>query len=294
MTNLKPMLACKDASKTRFPLYASPKLDGIRALVKDGVVLSRTLKPIPNRHVQKLFGRAEYEGLDGELIVGEPFGSDVMQRTTSGVMRIEGEPAVTFYVFDRWDLPGEPFLVRYDAIGHASMAWDEACKPLRLEQSLVLTQNQLDEYEAECLASGYEGVMVRDPEGLYKYGRATAKEGYLTKIKRFEDSEAECIGVVELMHNDNAAEKDNLGHTKRSTAIAGKRPAGTLGALKCRTPEGVEFEIGTGFTADQRQLLWDKPELIGRLVKYKHFAITGVKDKPRFPVFLGFRSRLDV
>jgi DNA ligase-1 len=31
---------------------------------------------------------------------------------------------------------------------------------------------------------------------------------------------------------------------------------------------------------------------IGKLVKYKYFAI-GVKDAPRHPVFLGFRSKLD-
>jgi DNA ligase-1 len=56
----------------------------------------------------------------------------------------------------------------------------------------------------------------------------------------------------------------------------------------------VEFDIGTGFTADQRQLLWSVGDnLIGRVVKYKSQP-TGVKEKPRFPVFLGFRDAVDM
>ena len=54
-----------DPEKLRFPVLASPKLDGIRAYVKDGVVLSRQNKPIPNDHVQSLFSK--YEHFDGEL-----------------------------------------------------------------------------------------------------------------------------------------------------------------------------------------------------------------------------------
>ena len=51
---MKPMLAalCEDVTKLRYPVIASPKLDGIRALVIDGQLVSRTLKPIPNRYVQ--------------------------------------------------------------------------------------------------------------------------------------------------------------------------------------------------------------------------------------------------
>lgn len=63
----RPMLSATvtEVAALRFPLLASHKLDGIRALVLGGVVVSRNLKPIPNRHVQALFGRREYEGLDG-------------------------------------------------------------------------------------------------------------------------------------------------------------------------------------------------------------------------------------
>src|ERR1700743_2525812 len=61
---------------------------------------------------------------------------------------------------------------------------------------------------------------------------------------------------------------------------------------------GVEFDIGTGFTLEQRKNLWDAwqknpKHLLGHIVKYKHFPV-GVVDKPRHPIFLGFRDRRDM
>ena len=62
----------------------------------------------------------------------------------------------------------------------------------------------------------------------------------------------------------------------------------TMGALIVRDiKSGVEFNIGTGFTAAQRAASW----VIGSMHKYKFFPI---KDKPRHPVYLGARSALDL
>ena len=98
---VKPLLSCEvPLDMVNFPIYVSTKFDGIRALVIDGVVYSRSLKPIRNKHVQQLFGKEEYNGFDGELIVGDIYAKDVFQKTTSGVMSEDGNPDVTFYVFD--------------------------------------------------------------------------------------------------------------------------------------------------------------------------------------------------
>ena len=63
----KPMLAAtlKSPEALKFPVVASPKLDGVRAIIIDGVVMSRNLKPIPNVFVQKIFGHREFNGFDG-------------------------------------------------------------------------------------------------------------------------------------------------------------------------------------------------------------------------------------
>jgi DNA ligase-1 len=60
--------------------------------------------------------------------------------------------------------------------------------------------------------------------------------------------------------------------------------------------EGVEFRCGTGFDAADRERLWRDPKrgttVIGRVAKIKHFTV-GAKDKPRFPVWLGWRHEDD-
>lgn len=93
-----------DLSRLKFPYMVTPKLDGHRCLIKDGVALTSSLKPFPNKFIQAFFASGEYDGLDGELIVGEPTSPNVFRDTSSGVRRVEGEPDFTFWAFDRWDL----------------------------------------------------------------------------------------------------------------------------------------------------------------------------------------------
>ena len=103
------------------------------------------------------------------------------------------------------------------------------------------------------------------------------------------------IGFEEEMHNGNEALVNELGRTKRQTLKANMSGKGTLGALIVRdiTTE-VEFSIGSGFDANDRSSLWSQKDgLIGRIVKYKFFPI-GIKDKPRHPIFLGFRDKMDM
>jgi DNA ligase-1 len=298
------MLAAKDASCIVYPVMVSPKLDGIRALVRGGVVLSRSLKPIPNKHVQDLFGLDVLEGFDGELCVGPPNAPDVMQRTNSGVMSIEGTPDVVYHVFDLHNEPTLNFESRYGELARRTVNYGKATGTSRVRlvvHHIANSPEELRTLEEAALDVGFEGAMVRLPAGPYKYGRSTAREGFLVKIKRFEDAEAVIIGVEEMMHNDNEKLADELGHAKRSTHQANKRAAGTLGALICqRASDGVTFNIGTGIglTAALRAQLWllhtQTGGLVGQLVKYRHFAASGVKTAPRFPLFISLRDPRDL
>lgn len=297
----KPMLACEaDLTKLRFPLIASPKLDGVRALIIDGVVMSRSLKPIPNKHVQKLFGRPELEGLDGELIVGSPTDPQCYQNTSGAVRRSEGEPEVTFYVFDSFLHPRDEYQDETDTYGRAEEAYDSASGEgvKWLTYNILWNTEELEKYEEKCLNLGYEGLILRDPNSPYKFGRSTAKEGYLLKLKRFKDSEARILAVEELMSNQNEAKKNALGQTERSTHRENLVPAGTMGRLYVEdVHSGVRFHIGTGFTKEQRDWWWDWKLNVHRcqslLIKYKFFPV-GVKDLPRHPVYLGLRDDFDM
>jgi DNA ligase-1 len=299
--NHKPMLAvdCGGIEEVAYPVIASPKLDGVRAIITADGVLSRSLKPIPNRHVQTLLDSLPV-GFDGELIVGDPTAPDAYRRTVSVVMSddapIEG---LRYHVFDYqgeggyWDRLG-----RYHAL-LKTLANTSAIATV--PTYLVTEPSDLSALEERLVEQGYEGVMLRSQHAPYKHGRSTRREGYLLKLKRFVDSEAEVIGVTELMHNANEATVNALGRTERSSHKAGKVGRGVLGALQVRdVVTGVEFEIGTGFTAAERAELWAKYQRTSTfglhgwpLAKYKYFA-GGSKDKPRFPVFLGWRDARDV
>lgn len=270
-----------------YPLYASPKLDGIRALKVGGRLVSRKLLDIPNKHVQAV-ARELPDGLDGELIDGDPTAHDVYRRTNSLVMSDDKplSPSLLLHLFDRWNAPGMVYQERYSELSSIALG-PFACVLL---QTIISSREELDAYEANAVAKGYEGVMLRSMHSHYKHGRSTAKEGILLKVKRFEDSEAMILSVEEEMHNGNEAGRDNLGRTKRSTAKDGKTGKGTMGALVVKDlKSNVEFNIGTGFTAADRAAEWKR----GEVVKYKFFPV-GVKDKPRHPVFLGRRSKLDL
>ncbi len=287
---MKPMLAalCEDISKLSYPVIASPKLDGIRALVLDGQLVSRTLKPIPNRYVQKLFAGLP-EGTDGELIMG-PANQDPYRRTVSAVMSEDGEPDVYYHVFDNFLAKG-PFDVRLCDVRKLTGRRNV----IVVIQMMLTNSAQLEEFEEKMIESGYEGAMIRDPHGPYKQGRSTVKEGYLLKLKRYQDSDAEIIGTYELMHNGNEAMTNALGRTERSSHKENKTGLDSLGGFELRDiHSGVEFRCGTGLTAADREQMWGmRADLVSQIIKYKFFP-TGSKDKPRHPVFLGFRSKLDL
>lgn len=289
-TIFKPMLATDaDLDKLRFPLLASPKLDGIRAVVRGGVVYSRSNKPIPNRWVQEKLGHLEH--FDGELIVGEPTSKSVYRDTTSHVMSHDKTDFdLRFYVFDHVQFPSNSYGSRTEVLDLDMPVISSAFK---LDQALVLNLDDLLLYEELCLADGYEGLILRDPNAPYKMGRSTVREGYLLKLKRFIDAEAVVIGFEERMHNGNEATTNELGRTKRSSHKAGKTGRGDLGALVVRAGD-VEFNIGTGFSDDERDAIWKaQGEYLGRIAKFKYFPV-GVKEAPRHPVFLGWRMKEDM
>ena len=292
----KPMLASPaDLDNIRYPIFASPKLDGIRCAIVSGKALSRTLKEIPSRRVFNLLSKPEFEGLDGELIVGEPTSPSCYRDTVSNVMADNKVFTFRYHVFDMWDHPGHFAERRL----HLQQSFFEAgCDDgvlSRVPHVLLQDRDMLDRYEAEQVGLGHEGVMLADPSARYKFGRATTKGGELLKVKRYTDFDAVITGFEEEQFNGNEAETNELGRTKRSTAKAGLVGKGALGAFHARdTKTGVEFKIGTGMTAKERLDFWQsRDKLLGQFVKYKSFEV-GVKIAPRHPVFLGLRSKLDL
>lgn len=295
----KPMLAgtLKDIADVQYPVLVTPKLDGIRCLKIDGKAVSRNFKQIPNEFVRSWIEQHLPDGVDGELIVED----ESFQATTSAVMRESGEPKVVYYIFDY--VPSDlsvSYSNRMTTLAEMSIGLSISNGEAVLRHKLVLPEVICDEkglldFEQECLSDGYEGVMLRTPDGPYKCGRSTVREGYLLKLKRFADDEATIVGFDERLHNANEAKKDAFGRTERSTHKANMIATGVLGAFRVKSKKFKnEFSIGTGMDDAQRDEFWKKREqLMGKLLKFKYQPI-GVKDVPRFPVFLGLRHENDL
>jgi DNA ligase 1 len=318
---MRPMLAatCGEFDKLRYPVLATPKLDGIRCLTIDPIItsnaklqcqpVSRRLKPIPNDWIFTRLATESFPGLDGELVTGKTVNgkwiTDPFNEISSKVMSHDSWPEFRYIVFDY----GHNFVIRppYPQVQYYKrmIILEELGVPdfvTKLMPVMIKDKDALLAYEAACLLEGYEGICIRTPESPYKLGRSTLKEQWLVKCKRFLDGEAEIIGMEELMHNDNPESKNDLGYTERSSHQANMRPSGMMGKLNLRAlndvgpiKKGTLFNLGTGFSEQQRQDFWDNRFIHNgfSIVKYR-FQSHGVKDKPRVASYLGIRNPNDL
>lgn len=290
---IKPLLSCEvSVDNINFPIYVSTKFDGIRAMVIDGVVYSRSMKPIRNEHVQKLFGKEEYQGFDGELVVGDIYAKDVFQKTTSGVMSKDGEPDVTFYVFDIFTSNTETYKERLYTLND-KLVLDQYHNIVATQQLYIQTKEELTELLNKEKVKGGEGLIGRNPNGVYKYGRSTPKEQFSMKFKFFKTEEFEVVGFTERMHNSNEQKRDALGYAERSSAKDGMIPMNTLGSLVLKYGD-TTFNVGTGFTDALRDEIWfNQEKYLGKLASVRYMSV-GMDKLPRVPSFQGFRDEDDM
>lgn len=305
----RPLLAAdtknpENLKKLRYPLMASYKLDGIRCLTLDhGFVVSRAFKPIPNDALRTALDYVPLY-LDGELVTIDPQTGKAHDFNTiqGNVMSHEGEHKAIYYVFDSFENPDNEFFARLWHAQYDVSVYNKFRRPdmsklevMVLPHRHVENADEVLEFFTEATQLGYEGVMLRDPGGVYKSGRSTLKQQILLKYKGLEniDAEGTVIGFEELYHNGNEQTRDAFGLAVRSSHKENKIAAGKLGALILDTRWG-ELRVGTGFDMTLRELIWNKREwYLGKIVTFK-YQESGMKDLPRFPVFKGFRDPKDM
>jgi DNA ligase-1 len=306
---IKPHLACDyDPAKLQFPIAGMPKIDGVRALNLFGKLTGRSMKAHKNKHVTALFSKPEFVGFDGELAVAEETHPDLCRLTSSAVGRISGEPAVTWWIFDLLDditsmlAYGERYRLAKEKVEALGLPYVKIV-PMRVLTSL----EDLEDFEAECLEAGFEGVILRDLAGMHKSGRATVKVGAYMRIKRFIEEEALVLSIEEAMENTNEAKVNELGRTERSSHQDNMVPKGMIGNLICSMMKDVYdgdkllfsqdqvVTVGPGAMphVDRVALFQDQSKIVGQVIKFKFFP-KGVKDKPRFPTFVTIRSAEDM
>lgn len=292
MVNFRPLLASQveDLENLKYPVYASYKLDGVRSTIFNGVALSRSLKPIPNKQIQQWASdnALSLEGVDGEFIVGSPTSETVFRDTTSFVMSHDKVDNFSFYAFDV--VSDKPYKDRLIDLERKVLPNNT----IVLDQHLVSSSVDLEAFRTNAVQQGYEGAMIRSTSGKYKYGRSSIKEQILLKLKLFKDEEFMIVGYECKYHNSNEAKVNELGRTARSTSKEGMVALDTLGVLYLRTKDGKEFGCGSGFDDKTRDELWTvRDSLKGQLATIKYFDVGGY-ETPRFPVFKGIRATIDL
>lgn len=276
---IDPMLAKsydKDGKKIEWPAWVQPKLDGHRciAIYQDGKVTlwSRTRKPIKSMpHIvealEKALANVDFDQpiiLDGELYNHSY--RDKFEKLTSLIRQETPKPGhevVQYWVYDI-AVDGAPFSTRQGMLGLLKQIFDGQTLAI-LDSYFVDTEDEMMEILQSALDLGFEGVMVRNTNGLYKYKRSYD----LQKVKVMADDEFKIVDITE-------------GRGK----MAGKAMFHVV------TVDGKGFRVKMkGALDDLTKYLNNKDEYIGRYltVKYQNLSAEGI---PRFPV--GERIREDL
>lgn len=303
----RPLLAAtterEDLSKVEYPVYCSPKLDGIRTLIHPlHGPCTRKFKPVPNAHIRDALSALDVPGLDGELMVLDQVNFKVLDFNAiqSAVMSRGGTPLWEYWVFDFLNT-SIPYGERYqmlettlrDYLDERSLDMEYQVKIVH--QRLVHNEDELLECMATYLSEGYEGLIFRSPLKGYKEGRSTLKQQVLCKYKTFDEDSGVIVGIEPMMHNANVATKDVLGYTERSSHKEHMTALDMCGKLIVVMQDGERLAIGGGKGMDHalRTEIWEnKDKYIGRHVEFT-YQRHGMLDKPRFPQFSRFREDLD-
>ncbi len=248
-----------DRTKVKYPVYVEPKIDGIRMLIfKDGnrfKVVTRYAHVVPLARIERLVdGVYDSEGWKP----GKEF------NIASGEIRKGDLDGLVVDVFD--------YLTWEEWHNHESPVQKERRKrleklplprPLRLIKAhIAKNEEMVNKWFKYYVKEGYEGVMVKEMDIPYNWGRG---KGWY-KYKKVDFDDAEIIGF-----------EPGTGRLK-----------GSLGALVVRFRDGRVTEVGTGFTDEERDQIWkNKEKYIGKWIEVEFME--PAKERVRFPVFRRFK-----
>jgi DNA ligase-1 len=292
---LEPMLAKEFNLKWLDEDYAlQPKLNGHR-LIWDGKELwSRTGKKIVSVpglvcELEKFFGDFP---MDGELFAPTMSFKEITE-VGRRTVNITDDLNICMYVYDA-PIKNLSFIDRYKLIQQAiefhhftTISRIQIVKTLFAKKSKT---KKLDPKSLNIYCDKYEGTMVRNANSLYKFGKRSSD---LMKIKKFYDTEAVIVGVTQFLSKEKVlVSKGTPGSKKYADGTyykdGVKTPQDMLGSFICKLPNGVEFELGTGLTHEERKAFWKKPPIGAKVTfQYQEFTEKGV---PLFPSYLRIRE----
>ena len=253
-----------------------PKLDGIRcfAIVENryAKLFARSGKLISNfdgsiGHVLAQLGDGCY---DGE-IMGDDFISLMRQAYRKEDVDVSRAYMMLFdfLPLGEWK-SGNAVMTctqRYDMLVQRVMGLFEASQLKHVgvveRQIVPASYPIIKELHDKCVSEGHEGVMIKDLDAPYRFGR-----GYeVMKLKDFHDADVKIIRVEE-----------GTGKFK-----------GMCGSLVVDY-KGIEVGVGSGLDDQLRHEIWKSPEMFaGRTIEVRYQEVTP-DGSLRFPIFICFRN----
>lgn len=311
----KPILAPNDQpdlDSITYPIQASYKLDGIRCIFYKGAMLSRSLKSIVNKQLRKKFAPLiEYSKerqciIDGEIYspkltfqeitkfcMTKDFTDPKTIKKEKGVLEIPDH--LKFYVFDAVGSSFEtPFEKRFFALALDMQQFPGLVQVVK--HVWVNSKEELNQLFEKALSEGCEGLILRDPDGIYKQGRGTLKEGIIYKVKPFVTEDSKILEVIQATKVDPQAEKEinELGYSKTSRK-KGDRILIEKAAAFLVDYKGKPLKVTIAMPDRDKIAIWkNRKEYIGKVLEYK-FMQVGMKQEglPRHPISIRIRYDKD-
>jgi DNA ligase-1 len=312
--SFKPMLADNNQPELDsliFPQFCSRKMDGVRIIFYKGQILSRSLKQIPNKQLREKFEPIRKYSEDNNLILdGEIYSHSLtFQQIISFTMTQDFEDKksikkfgkvmsipehLKFYCFDclKGQYDEKPFQRRIEDVYSLKKKFRNIVETV--DQYLIESKEELNDFFNKALKDGYEGLILKSPEGQYKYGRTRFRENLMYKLKPFQDFDAEIIEIIQATEAKEGSEKkiNELGRSQTSRKKDDRELINKASCFKVLY-EGKELKVSLALTDEEKIYIWEnQKEFIGRIIQYKAMMI-GSKDLPRHPIFQRYRDDKD-
>jgi DNA ligase-1 len=267
-----PMLAHdykKRCKSIQFPCYAQRKYDGVRCIgIPKKGLFSRNRKAYPNLDhlVEELDKLPDNLILDGELYSNKLNFQDIISVVKRETLRIgdqEKQYHIEFHVYDI--INDEPYCKRLNTI-QALFMNQEIHKFNHIkfvETELCQSEEHMKELHSGYVQEGYEGIMLRNKNGIYR----SVRSADLLKFKEFIDDEYQ---IVDYRQGEGLE-------------------AGCVIWI-CQTKHGQVFNCRPRGSRDERmQLFLEGSKYIGKFltVRMQELTVDGI---PRFPVGITFRD----
>jgi len=245
------------------PWLVQPKLEGDRCRavwngesnewdLVSSTGMPRNMVPHIRRELFEQPWSPDFQELDGELYKHGMRHEDIRSIVSRTVDIHPDYSDIEYHIFD---YPTN--LCNYER-NHYLQRLSGSEKIKIVKTKLCSTLLEVEEAYREFLDHGYEGIVIRNPKGLYKRSRSTD----LMKLKPRQELEALVEGVFQ--------QKNKNGQLKNA-----------LGGVECyHSGSQRRFEVGTGFTKEERERFWANPELvIGKLieVEFQDWTETSIK-----------------